>query len=396
MKGLPFLLLLVSCAAPGFSSSLAPQDPQPQPLDGAASGGKAGHGFWETRLGYYHNDDGGEGNPFLDEELTVIEPIFIYDYNVTDRLALWGQFSYDSVSSASIDRLSKFPDQSGASGDNYIGVSAGFRYEPELDFRYGGFLSFSSEYDYNSLGVGGDLAWDFDDKNATFKISANAFFDTIDIIRFDGTQNEGTDNRNTFSTTAAWYQVIDPNTHGELGLTLSFQSGFLETAYNAVVIEDSTLPPNPNLENMAKGTEIAEELPNSRVREALFGKVRRSLGPSTAIELGGRLYADSWGITSITVEPQLHQWLVDDVLSARLRYRFYTQTEADDFKEHFYAIEKFRTQDSDLGKFNSNTFGVRFDWRMSPTSALDFSFDLVDRSDGLSKMLGSIGYTKRF
>src|SRR5688500_18654786 len=83
------------------------------PDEPAASAGEAGHGSIEARIGYYHNDDGG-GNPFLDETETVIEPIVILDYNVTDRLALTATLSYDLVSSASIDRLSRYPEQSGA------------------------------------------------------------------------------------------------------------------------------------------------------------------------------------------------------------------------------------------------------------------------------------------
>ena len=31
--------------------------------------------------------DSGDGNPFLDEELTVVEPVVLFNYNLTDRTA---------------------------------------------------------------------------------------------------------------------------------------------------------------------------------------------------------------------------------------------------------------------------------------------------------------------
>lgn len=87
----------------------------------SAAGGEAGHGEVGFRIGYYDSDDSGDGNPFLDESLTVIEPVLLFSYNLTDRATIWSKLSYDFVSSASIDRLSNYATQSGASGDNYFG-----------------------------------------------------------------------------------------------------------------------------------------------------------------------------------------------------------------------------------------------------------------------------------
>lgn len=370
----------------GFSDAGSlPEDSQ-RPADA----GPAGHGFVEFRLGYYENDDSGNGNPFLDESLTIIEPIVVFDYNYSDRLAVHGKFSYDHVSSASIDRLSNYPDQSGASGDNYFGFDLGMRYALRPDLRLGAFLSTSFEYDYQSFGLGGHLERDLADRNATIKWSLNAFLDAIDVIRFDGSE-EGGDDRVSITTSLSWYQVLGPRTHGELGSTFTYQSGFLETPYNAVVVEDPGLPPNPNLENLARGIEIVEELPDDRVRAALFGKVRHSLTGRTAVELGSRLYADTWGIASVSMEPRWYQWWVRERLYTRLRYRFYVQTAADDYDDRFELVESKRTQDSDLSAFSSHTFGLQFVWVLSERVRLDLGGDLVKRSDGLDQVLGSIG-----
>lgn len=371
-------------------------DPNGRGTFDATAPGASGHGFTEFRIGYYDNDDSGDGNPFLDEALTVVEPVIIFDYNISDRMAAYGKLSYDAVSSASIDRLANFPEQSGASGDNYFGLDFGLRYKWDEITTIGGFLSASTEYDYNSFGLGGHVSRDLAEKNATVKFSLNGFFDSLDVIRFNGVQ-DGSDDRTTLTTSGSWYQVIDSRTHGEFGAVLTYQSGFLETPYNAVVVEDPADAPNPNLDNMARGTEITEELPDSRVRGAIHGKVRRHFGTGTALELGARVYSDSWGISSAALEPRVYQWLIKDQLMLRGRYRLYTQTEADDYQDHFLlTAPSERTQDSDLASFNAHTLGLKLIWYVREDLTLDIGSDIISRDDGIDQLLGSIGLRYEF
>ncbi|MEQ8762786.1 MAG: DUF3570 domain-containing protein [Planctomycetota bacterium] len=384
------------------------EEPPPEkPKDPAAAGENephaqgAGHGSLGFQIGYYDNADSGDGNPFLDEELTVIEPAMIFSYNATDELSFNATLSYDDVSSASIERLSRFPEQSGASGDNYVGVDLAMGYKFSDDWRGGAHLHYSTEYDYDSLGFGANVATDLANKNATLSFDVTSFFDKIDVIRFNGME-EGTDNRSSLAFTTNWYQILSPTVHSELGLTLANQTGFLETAYNGVVFEDPSFAPNPFFMNNARGLEIAEELPNSRQRYALFGKVRKYLEGGTSLELGGRLYSDSWGITSITLEPRLYHWLVQDRLIGRVRYRYYSQTAADDYQDHFYGdptaipVPKNRTQDSDLADLSSHTLGLRFDWYVTANSRLGLSGDTVMRSDGIDQILLALSWTWTF
>ena len=363
---------------------------------------EAGHGSVTFGLNYYQNSDKGDGNPFLDEALTDIEPVIIFDYNVTDRLSINGNFSYDYVSSASIDRLSNYGAQSGATGDNYYGASLGGAYKLSPVLRLGGNLSLSGEYDYSSIGFSGFVARDLNNKNTTLKLNLNGFQDTIDIIRWNGRQREGTDDRTTLSLTGNWYQIITPSTHSELGFSATHQAGFLETAYNFVVIEDpdgdDLSRGRPHwLDQAATGEIVREELPGTRSRGAIFGRVRTSLSPATAVELGGRLYSDSWGISSFTIEPRLYYWLIENKLSARLRYRFYAQTSADDYSESFNLVTpEFRTQDSDLGDFTANGAGIKFSWYLFETLRFDLSGDYIQRSDGIDQVLGAVAFNWSF
>lgn len=360
---------------------------------------KVGHGRLELRVGYYNNTDGlSDGNPFLDEELTVVEPVIYLDYQMSKKTRWWTKLSFDIVSSASIDRLSKFPEQSGASGDYYIGLDTGIKRSIDDHHRYGLWVHGSAEYDYKSFGIGGDYAWDAADRNSTMRLHGNLFVDSLDLIRFNGME-DGSDTRSSLSLGLTRYQVFNPELHGEFGATLTYQDGYLGTPYNAVVLEDPADPPNPNLYNQARGTEIAERLPDTRTRIALHGRLRRSFTDHTAGEIGGRLYTDTWGITSVALEPRLYQWWVPDKLRARMRYRYYTQTAADDYREHFFpadATRQYLTQDSDLGKFNSHTLGLGLTWFTSPNTHWSFGADYVSRDDGIDQYYASIGYTWDF
>jgi len=387
--GLCFLTASAAVAQTGEGYELRSDAPAVR----AASEG-AGHGTVTALFGYFDRPDSDDGNPFLDEELTVIEPVVVFDYNVTDRFSLGATFSYDHVSSASIDRLSDFPDQSGASGDNYYGADVHASYRASEVWTVGGHAGYSTEYDYDSIGVGLNATQELEDADATLSYSVDAFFDDVDIIRFDGTE-DGSDDRISVSGTLRYYQILTPEAHGEFGTTFAWQNGFLETPYNAVVIEDPNDPPNPNLENNARGTEITEELPDDRYRLAVFGRVRQSLGEGFAAELGARGYQDDWGITSLTLEPRYYQSLTDE-LDMRLRYRYYTQSEADHYDKHFDEVDRYRTQDSDLGDYDIHTVGGKLTWFANASNTLALSADYGFRSDGLDQFFGSVGWTWAF
>ncbi|MCA8974732.1 MAG: DUF3570 domain-containing protein [Planctomycetes bacterium] len=400
------LAAIVAClsvdAAVAQSGGNPPQSPratmtQDSTAENAkASLGEAGTGSYEFRLSYYDNDDNGDGNPFLDESLSVIEPVVYFDLNVTDTFKVWSQLSVDVVSSASIERLRKYPQQSGASGDLYIGVDLGVTHQSTPEVQLGGNVHVSNEYDYNSLGLGAFLARDYDGHNTTLKATGSVYLDSLDVIRFNGV-NEGTDDRLALNGAIDWYQVINPRTHGEFGLGLTYQDGMLSTPYNAVVVLDPTDPPNNNLPNYDRGTEIAEVLPDTRFRGALHGRVRHAVSDHWALELGGRLYADDWGVVSSTLEPRAYTWLVQDRLRLRLRYRFYAQSAADGYGSSFLlTAPAIRTQDSDLGAFDAHTMGARLDWFDGGGWRVDVGGDYTLRSDGLDFLFLSIGSSRKF
>jgi len=355
-----------------------------------------GKGTLTFQLGFYnHSDAPGDGNPFLDEELTVIEPVLILDHDVSENFGYSVELSYDFVSSASIGRLDAFPDQTGASRDNYIGGDFSFRHRMDNDAQFTWHVGYSDEYDYDSLGVGASYAWQPRGTDATVSVGLDAYLDDITLISgVDGTEN-GSDDRLSLTLNANWYQILSPKTHGEFGVSLAQQDGYLGTPYNFVVLEDGATVPNPPLHNGGLGMLVDETLPDSRTRLAVFGRVRSQIETGRAWQLGSRLYADSWDILSASLEPSYYHALSDD-WTLELSYRFYAQTAADDFEESFTApnTEPFRTQDSDLGSFSSHTVGFAFDWMRNTNSTIYTGINYQLRSDGLDHFYGFIGWSK--
>ena len=428
------LLALALCAAPARAQDdglpatppeRPPAEGTPLPADdakldqpgGAHTAGKAGSGAVEFRFGYYDNsDDSSSGNPFLDESLTDLEGVVIVEYQATDALRLSLTGSYDLVSSASIERLSNYSEQSGASGDNYFGLDLGFSYKVSEDLRLGGHAGASLEYDYRSFGFGFNGEVDLLNDNVTLSAGLNVFFDQIDVIRFNGA-DDGTDNRLSVTLNLGYYQVLSPTLHLTLGGSFTYQGGFLQTAYNGVVLEDpnSRVPSGTDpdafldLRRLPSGVSVeAEELPDTRLRAAIHGELRKAIpGWGSAIGFAARLYADSWGIVSAAPELRLYQWILSDLLRARVRYRFYTQTAADAYSEHFYVPQGSRsanplqpnderTQDSDLGDFISHTIGLKLTLTPTDSVSLDAGVDYVLRSDGIDQLLFSFGVRWEF
>lgn len=366
--------------------------------EGAASlpaEGQAGHGSLTFQLGVFNLADDGDGNPFLDEDLTVVEPVIIYDYDISDDLGLTVELSYDYVSSASIERLAEFPEQSGASRENYLGGDFALRHRLDERTSLRWHVGYSDEYDYDSIGAGISLTKSPRGTDATVAFGLNGYFDSVDIIRFDGSE-EGSDERLSLAGSARWHQILSPTSFGELGLTVANQSGFLETPYNAVVIEDPNDPPNPNLENNARGTEEPEVLPDDRLRVALDGRVRKRIALGRAWELGSRLYGDSWDITSVSLEPAWYETFLEGRLDARFRYRFYVQSEAEYYQDSFTESERYQTQDSELAGYSSSTVGTKLVWHWSELYELTFGLDYSLRSDGLDHVFGYVGWSWSF
>lgn len=381
MRQLIAAAAMLVAALEARAQEATPQETPPPPAEANTA-----RDFVRFAFNFYSQSDGG-GNPHLDEDMAVLEPQILVGYGLSDLWTGTLKLQSDIISAASVEKGKRFPPgtQSGASGDKYFGVEASAFYAWSDQTTIGGGLSLSTEYDYTSSG--GYLRWTYDTASRidTFVVRASAYFDTLDLILFDGTE-DGTDTRRSLSLGLGWTHVIGPRTLATLNWDMTTQNGFLSTPYNSVV---------------AAGTEVREILPDSRMRHSIFGRVKHLLFDDLAVEPGLGFYVDDWGATAFHTEVTFTWEAIRGDLLIRTGYRFHSQTEVDYFvPDSAASIPEFRTQDSDLADFTSHTFGIKF---ILPRSALfgenqefEFGVDYTRRSDHLDALSTTFGYQWRF
>lgn len=335
---------------------------------------------------FYKQSDGG-GNPNLKEDMTVLEPQLLLGVGLSEKLSMTVKGQADIISAASVDKRYRFAPgtQSGASGDKYFGLEAGLFYSWSDEWKVGGGASIGTEYDYRSIGANVRVVHERPDRNDTFVLKLSAYFDTLDIIKFDGSE-DGSDNRTSYSVGLGWTHVIGPRTVMTLNNDLTIQDGYLATPYNSVVVA---------------GVEVDEVLPDSRIRNATFGRVRHLLLDDLAVEPGLGFYLDDWGAMAVNFEARAYWECVPGRLILQPWYRFHWQTEVDQFvDENDATIPDERTQDSDLADFTSHTFGLKL---VAPhvnifgaDTELEIGADYSLRSDSLNSFSVTVGFMVRF
>ncbi len=342
--------------------------------------------FARFAFNFYSQSDGG-GNPNLKEDMTVFEPQLLVGLGLTDDLSLSLKAQGDIISAASVDHRYRFPNgaQSGASGDTYFGLEGGLFYAWSDQVHVGVGLSGSVEYDYASFGANTRLVWDSEDKNDTLLVKLSAFFDTLTLILFDGTQ-PGLAGRRSYNVGVGWTHLLGPRTVGTLNYDLTLQNGFLSTPYNSV---------------FTTGGEARELLPHDRLRHAVFARVRQLVFDDLALEPGVGVYLDDWGARALNAELHAYWEVFPGVVLLQPWYRYHTQSQIDWFvADTASVLPDLRTQDSDLAAFDSHTFGLKLVVPHVDVFNLDTELnlggDFTLRSDDLNAFSLGLGLMVRY
>ncbi len=106
---------------------------------------------------------------------------------------------------------------------------------------------------------------------------------------------------------------------------------------------------------------VPEDAPAQRTRHAAVLRGRRALDERMSAGLDYRLYLDSWGLRSHTLQPDL-AYRVSDHGVASVRYRYYTQNEARFYRPRYFdlATTTFATRDRKLSAFYAHEIGANY------------------------------------
>tara|TARA_R110002167_G_C12698170_1_gene653116 strand:- start:1184 stop:2491 length:1308 start_codon:yes stop_codon:yes gene_type:complete len=329
------------------------------------------------------------------EELNDFTTTFVVAIPLNDDDVLTidaGISAYTSASSSNVDPFDDgpadpFQASSGASaGDVWSSIAGSYSHSSDdRNSIVTANLSIANEYDYFSLGFGGSYTKLFNEKNTELSISANVFLDSWTTIyptelRPFGNGGNGLDNdfftmntitgnqnytpifnefsdkeRNSYSVGLGFSQILTKNIQGSLSLDVIQQEGLLSTPFQRVYFADIE---NSFIDNFHLA-EAIEQLPDSRFKIAIGGRLNWYLNEKISLRTFYRYYFDDWGIISHTASLE-----VPIKLSSKFTiypsYRFYNQTKADYFRPYETALstETYYTSDYDLSQYNANQFGL--------------------------------------
>jgi uncharacterized protein DUF3570 len=371
------------------------------------------------------------------EKLTDTHPtvVIAIPLNTDDVLRVEAGISaYTSASSSNINPFDgknvadAFQASSGASSsDTWIGATGSYSHSSDdRNNIWSGNLSYATEYDYTSVGIGGGYTRLFNEKNTEFSVKANVFIDQWKIIypyelrpfangqglddgffsnntitgnvEYDPSFTKlGSSGRNSYSLGFGFSQILSKNLQGSLSLDLVQQTGLLSTPFQRVYFADVA---DSFIDKFHLADDI-ERMPDSRFKIAVGGRLHWYLNERFVVRSFYRFYTDDWGINSHTASVEV-PIKITDKFTLYPSYRFYNQTASDYFAPYnqHLSTDEFYTSDFDLSRFNANQYGFGISYTDIFTKInivkwglknVDFKFHLYDRNTPFHAMNFSIG-----
>lgn len=249
----------------------------------------------------------------------------------------------------------------------------------------------SSESDYFAQLVRGGYNRDFFDRNFNLAVGGSYGWDKIDPLLDDDTQG-ASDSRTTWNLNAVASQILSPTAILRVGADVSLVNGLQHNPYRNVY---------------AGGGPVPEVHPDQRIRSAVFLRLSKYIMNRSSLQGHYVAYRDDWGLNSHSLEARLNQYITESVL-VRYRYRFYTQTAADFYREEYQdpgGIDGYRTSDYRLENFNAHLFGAQINLNLGVLhrqagvlrrAHLKFKFERYFNSNNFSANIFETGLVYQF
>ncbi len=280
------------------------------------------------------------------DHTTVVSPLVALSRDTWKGGTLSASYVADVVSSASVDVVSNATKHM---DDFRSEITAGLTQKLSATTLSASYI-YSIEHDYESHNVSLGIAQDFLQRNTTLALGWTLSANNV------GRSGDQAFHRSLLVTGigASWTQTITPRTIAQLSYNFSYNDGYQSSPYRFVPVwgADAELP----------SYKVPETDPKLRFRHAFVAGLNRHLFHDTALQGDYRIYFDSWGLVSHTV--QLRYLVSWRDVSLRIRERFYIQKGADFFQTRYTEPQEFMTADRELSSFWSNIVGVKIAWRL--------------------------------
>ncbi len=350
-----------------------------------------------------------------------------FETTLDPRIAVKGEFVYDSISGATPTGA---PAPVGGNQVPLVDIT---------DTRYSGNISsdiklgrttttpgfaYSTESDYQSLGLSLNEAIDFNSRNTTLNVGIAHNFDSV-----SGFFQQVPRRKDSTDLLVGINQLLGPHTYVTANLTLGYSDGYLTDPYKgATFLFNYPIsfydPPD--------SFTVPEQRPDHKFRQVALVGITQYIDPLHAsIEASYRFHHDSWGIFSHTVELSWHQKLGKKLMISPL-FRFYNQSAASFYSYSFTGDPAFPdgavgstqadggsilfnddpsfpgtgtstfvvpahptyfSSDYRLSQFNSFTYGVTASWRVHEHFSIEAGYKRYEMY-GLDGITSASAYPK--
>jgi hypothetical protein len=284
-----------------------------------------------------------------DDQTTVISPYARAAKKLAETTGASATYTADIWTSASIDirsSASRRPVQPVTEQRDELDLALT---QEISDLTLTGAYRFSSEHDYTSNGAMLDGAYAFADKAATLSLGVRALFDSVGRAGDPSFARDLT----TLDAALSFTQVLDRMMFGQVTYEIAHSSGYQASPYRWVGVGGT------GYGCVAAPTCLREHVPDARTRHALAAMLRRALSDAISLGASYRYYFDDWGLGSHTVLAALG-WNLGSAALLSLRYRFYTQSEADFYLPRYLELapDAYRTRDRELSVMSYHRIGA--------------------------------------
>jgi len=263
--------------------------------------------------------------------------------------------------------------------------------EDNITTSIGGHLS--KEYDYLSLGINGNLAYDFNKKNSTISMGLSYFLDTFtpeggipkafsSMLVGDSNSPEWNDefaktrvgdseNKSTTDILVGFTQVISRRMITAFNYSYSTVDGYLTDPFKVVSVLNSG--------GFAEDY-IYENRPDSRVKQSTFMQAKYHFDESLlniVADVSYRYMWDDWGINSHTIDSRF-TIPVGQTSYFQPHIRYYQQSAADFFKPFVInnqSLGNFVSADYRIGEMTAITVGGKYGLLLNGRNELSFRLE---------------------
>jgi hypothetical protein len=221
-------------------------------------------------------------------------------------------------------------------------------------------LSYSTESDYQSIGLSLRDGIDFNQRNTTLLLGAAYTHDLISAVTM-----ESEETKDSIDVMIGLSQTLDIHTLFTINLSAGHVTGFLADPYKVVELNGSLVP---------------EARPDTKDKYILYTALTRRIAfMNASAELSYRLYNDSFGISANTFGLAWYQKLGPH-WTVRPAVRYYTQSAADFYDIRFAGDPEHYSSDYRLSSFNAIGYGLKLIWQPTRSLAFDAAVERYEQT----------------